>query len=221
MKDNINYISEYSDTLKNYLKLSIKSFLDDLSSNLPVPGGGAASALVSSLGASCFLMVANFTLNKKGYEKYQQEVKELIEKFTGYKNHLEQLINKDIEAYNEVNKSYKLPKTTLLDSELRNKQIQQALKNSTLVAFEIIEISHNCIILADKLLKVGNKNLITDIACGVLFLSSGISAAKYNVLINLKSINDSKFCSEIKKRIKKIYTDTKIITKKFLQKINI
>lgn len=206
---------------KTYLQSTIKTFLDDLSSNLPSPGGGSASALVASLGVSCFLMVANFTLNKKGYEQYQQEVENLIKKFVECKNQLEQLIDKDVEAYNEVSKAYKLPKTTSLDLELRAKQIQLTLKNSALVAFEIMKVSHQCIILSDKLFKIGNKNLITDIACGVLFLFSGINAAKYNVLINLRSINDSKFNSEIKKQIKKIFTDAKIITKKILQKIQI
>jgi len=204
-----------------YLNASIKKYLDDLASNLPSPGGGSASALVSSLGVSCLLMVANFTVGKKGYESVQEEIKDVVAELSECKNELERYIDKDVQAYNEVISAYKLPKNTPIEIENRDKEIQNALKNAASVAFEIMEISHNSIVYAEKLLKIGNKNLITDIACGVLFLFSGIQAAKYNVAINLKNLKDSDFKQKIKKEIKKIMTDAKIISKKVLLKIKI
>jgi formiminotetrahydrofolate cyclodeaminase len=204
-----------------YLNSTIKKYLDDLASNLPAPGGGSAAALVSCLGLSCLLMVANFTVGKKGYESVQEEIKNIINKLNECKNELEKYIDKDVQAYNEVISAYKLPKNTQTEIENRDKKIQSALKNAASVAFEIMKISHNSIVYTEKLLKIGNKNLITDIACGVLFLFSGIQAAKYNVIINLKNLKDSDFKQKIKKEIKKIMTDTKIISKKILLKIKI
>ncbi len=204
-----------------YLNTTIKKYLDDLASNLPAPGGGSASALVSSAGVCCLLMVANFTVGKKGYESVQEEIKNIIAELTKNKEELEKYIDKDVEAYNEVVSAFKLPKNTPIDIEIREKKIQEVIKNAALVAFDVIKLSHKSLVFAERLLEIGNKNLITDIACGVLFLSAGIHAAKYNVLINLKSIKNTLFVKEIKKEVKKIMTDTKIISKKVLEKINL
>ncbi len=204
-----------------YLNSTIKKYFDDLASNLPAPGGGSAAAVVSLSGVSCLLMVANFTVDKKGYETVQEEIKNIIAELTKDKTEIEKYIDKDVQAYNEVVASFKLPKTTPLDVEIREKKIQQALKNAALVSFELMKITHHCLLFAEKLLKIGNKNLITDVACGVIFLLAAVNAAKYNVLINLKSIKEPAFVQEVKKEVKKIVTDAKIITKKVLQKINL
>jgi len=204
-----------------YLDTTIKKYLDDLALNLPAPGGGSAAALVSCLGISCLLMVANFTVSKKGYESVQEEIKNIIAELSKNKMELEKYIDKDVKAYNEVVTAFKLPKNTPVEIETREKKIQEATKNAAYVSFEMMKFSHQCLIFAERLLEIGNKNLVTDIACGVLFLYSGILAAKYNVLINLKSIKDTSFTQDIKKEVKKIVTDTKIISKKILQKIKL
>ena len=169
-----------------YLNTTIKKYLDDLASNLPAPGGGSAAAVVSSAGVSCLLMVANFTVGKKGYENVQEEIKNIIAELTKNKTELEKYIDRDVEAYNEVISAFKLPKNTPTETEVREKKIQQVTKNAAYVAFEVIKIAHQCLLFAEKLLEIGNKNLVTDVACGVLFLSAGIYAAKYNVLIKKK-----------------------------------
>ncbi|MCX7940664.1 MAG: cyclodeaminase/cyclohydrolase family protein [Endomicrobia bacterium] len=205
----------------SYLLSTIKKYLEDLSSNLPAPGGGSASALVASCGISCLLMVANFTVGKKGYEQYQDEIKKIIAELEHLLQELQKFIDKDVEAYNKVSSAYKLPKTTPLDEELRQKQIQIALKEAADTAFETMKLAHSCMPVAERLIKIGNKNLITDIACGVIFLQAGVLAAKYNVFVNLKFIKEHQYTSEIKKKVRKIITDTKIISKKVLQKIQI
>ena len=204
-----------------YLNTTIKKYLDDLASNLPAPGGGSAAALVSSSGVSCLLMVANFTVGKKGYESVQEEIKNIITELSKNKTELEKYIDKDVKVYNEVVTAFELPKNTPIEIETREKKIQEATKNAAYVSFEMMKFSHQCLIFAERLLEIGNKNLVTDIACGVLFLSTGIFAAKYNVLINLKSVKDTYFTQEMKKEVRKIVTDTKIVSKKVLQKIQI
>lgn len=202
-----------------YLNTSIAKYLTDLASNLPAPGGGSASALVAATGVSCLLMVANFTVGKKGYEQHQDEIKKILEELTQLKNEIEEYIDKDVQAYNEVSAAYKLPKDTPLDVETRNKHIQTVLRNAAYVAYKIMESSHKAILYSEKLLKIGNKNLITDVACGTIFLLAGIQAARYNVLINLRNISETNFVNEIRKQTKKFLTDAKIITKKVLQRI--
>lgn len=202
-----------------YLNNTIHKYLTDLASNIPTPGGGSAAALVAATGVSCLLMVANFTIGKKGYEQNEEEVKKIIAELTPLKEELQNCIDKDVLAYNEVKKAYLLPKDNPSLIETRNKQIQIALENAANVAYKIMELSHKAIMYSETLLKIGNKNLVTDIACGAIFLLAAIQSAKYNVLINLKDIQKNEFVKKTREQVRRIFTDSKIITKKILQKI--
>ena len=48
---------------------TILDYTNNVSERSSVPGGGSVLALVNELSASLLLMVARFTLNKKGYEE--------------------------------------------------------------------------------------------------------------------------------------------------------
>ena len=54
---------------------SLESFLGDLSSKAPVPGGGGASALVGALSSALTHMVASLTVGKPKYAAVETEMK--------------------------------------------------------------------------------------------------------------------------------------------------
>ena len=54
-------------------------------------------------------------------------------------------------------------------------------------------------LVAKKLAKSGNKNLITDTAIAAIMLESSFFSAKFNVYINLKYIKDIDFVGEVHK----------------------
>ncbi|MFN3966435.1 MAG: cyclodeaminase/cyclohydrolase family protein [Endomicrobiia bacterium] len=203
----------------NYLQNSIKEYLDDLSSNKPAPGGGSASALVGCLGISCLLMVANFTINKHGYEKYQNEIKEIIKKLKKIKRDLAELVNKDVIAYEKVANAYKLPKNTETEIRKRKKEIQIALINALRVPKEIILKCLSAMPVANRLSKIGNKNLITDVGCGLNFLQSCAESAKLNIDINLKFLKNKSLIKKTKKEIKAVLTRIKKIFMETRKKI--
>lgn len=181
--------------LKKYISSSIKKYLDDLSAKLPAPGGGSAAALVSAIGVSCLLMVANFTIDKKGYEQYQDEIKEILKQLTTCCSLLATLIDEDVKAYTILSDAYKTKITG---------KIQLALKNAISVPCRIFDISVETIPLADRLSEIGNKNLLSDVACGVSMLKAGIESAKFNIDINLKFMEDAEFVKETKLKYEKI-----------------
>ena len=51
----------------------LDTFLDDLSSPAPVPGGGSAAALSAAMGAALLAMVCNLTIGRKRYADVQAE----------------------------------------------------------------------------------------------------------------------------------------------------
>ncbi len=178
-----------------YLNKSIKAYLKDLSSNLPAPGGGSASALTAALGVSLLLMVANFTTGKK-YKKAESTIKKIIRQLGSYKKTLELLIDKDVEVYRKVDSALKSP-----ISPKRSALLETALKNAAGVPLEVCETSHLALKKVPLFLKKGNKNLLSDVECAKALLKSAFRAAKINVGINLKYIKDKKFALHVRRKL--------------------
>jgi formiminotetrahydrofolate cyclodeaminase len=203
----------------NYLNNSIKKYLDDLSAKLPAPGGGSAAALVSATGVSCILMVANFTVDKKGYEQYQDEIKKILSGLSTLNSQLSALIDEDVKAYTVLSNSYKLPKNNEEETGKRKEEIQVSLKNSLFVPCKIFKICIEVLPFAERLSEIGNKNLLSDIACGVSILRAGIESAKFNIDINLKFIEDIEFVKETKPKYEKMMKDAFREIEKILKKL--
>ncbi len=202
-----------------YLNSTLKQYFEDLSSNLPAPGGGSASALVLTSGVACLLMVINFTLGKKGYEEYQSELQKIKHELEQWKVQIEQWIDLDVEIYTKICNTYKLPKDTEEQKQQRDIQIQQALKESCDLLSELIEIGYNVLKHCQRLIEIGNKNLITDTGCGAIFLYSGIVGIKLNILINLKNVKDINFKNFMLSKIEKIITEIETMVKNILSRV--
>ena len=170
--------------MAKYIDQPLGKYIEDLSAKLPAPGGGSASALAGVVGVSCLLMVANFTVDKKGYESCQDEIKSIIEMLEKYRRELTGLIDLDVETYTRVRDAYKSKDDNL---------IQNSLKSALLIPERMFLICSDALSPARRLAEIGNKNLVSDITCGVLFLQSAILSAKENIEINLKSITEKNF----------------------------
>ena len=96
---------------------SIEKFLYELKTDLPSPGGGSTAALVSALSGALNSMVYSFTVDKKAFEKIDNNKKEKMIKL---KTSCEEFIRKSI-AYMEADRdtftalmdTFKLPKGRL------------------------------------------------------------------------------------------------------------
>ncbi|HAX62309.1 MAG TPA: hypothetical protein DCX95_07145 [Elusimicrobia bacterium] len=172
-----------------YTNYSVGKYLRDLSAKLPVPGGGSAAALVSALGVSCLLKAANFTAGKKGYEKEQSEVKKISKKLIACRLTLTALIDEDAKAYTGFSAAHKTK---------NKKEMAAALRKTIVVPCKIIEISSVAVFPALRLSKICNKNLLSDVACGLSMLRAGIESAKFNIDVNLKFAADYRFAEKTK-----------------------
>ena len=118
-------------------KRVISDFIKETCSNSPTPGGGSVAALLASLSMSLAAMSANLTIDKKGYEDVQDEIKRLAKLFEFKANLYLDYMNQDISAFNEVMASYKLKKDTLEEKEYRSKVIQEKLYNAMQVPLSL------------------------------------------------------------------------------------
>lgn len=111
-----------------YLKQSLKSYLDQLASESPVPGGGGTSALAASLGMALALMVGKITL-KHLDKRRQRSLKRTIRILEHLRRDAQQIINLDPKVYREVMASYRRLKKAGKSREDRS-DVETALSNA-------------------------------------------------------------------------------------------
>ena len=182
--------------------LTIKDFLKKTASNSPVPGGGSIAALSGAISASLLEMVASLTIGKKGYEEFEEEMKEISIVVLEYRNKLIADIDKDSNAYDAVMAAYRLPKSNDEERDRRSGAIQETLKNAVLVPLEVAKMGLDIIKLAGNIVRDGNKNAITDGAVAAMMARTALLSALYNIKINLSSIKDEAFVNEISDQVR-------------------
>ena len=190
----------------DFCSLNMKDFLKRVSEKSPTPGGGAVGAVVAALGASLGAMVANLTIGKKGYEEMEGQMEAALEVFESETSYLCDLVNKDIQAFDQVMSAFKLPKNSEEEKAARDLKVQQALKTAIEVPFDLGRRCKNIIVNLEKVAKWGNLNTISDVESAAHLLVAVFKVANANVTINMKNLKDPDYCNWIKEEMKSLET---------------
>ena len=144
--------------------LSVKEFIDKVTGNDPVPGGGSVSALNGSLAASLAAMVANLTVGRKKYAEVNDEMEQISARMTEQSAKLLADVDRDAEAYDRVFAAFKLPKETDEEKAVRKEAIQRETKYAAEVPMEVARTASALLPMIDAAARRGNSNLtsITD-----------------------------------------------------------
>ena len=165
--------------------------LNQISSSNPTPGGGSVSALILSHAHSLAIMVARLTDGKDKWKSGHKAAKDIIKNSSeGIKKSLE-LARLDSEAFDEVMNSYKLPRTTDIEIQIRKKAIIESTINAAKTPLHIIIECSKLLESTKELSKEGNINALTDLLSSVELAYSASKIASYNVKINLDSLSDN------------------------------
>lgn len=173
--------------------LTIKEFIDKVSGNDPVPGGGSVSALNGALATSLAAMVANLTIGRKKYVEVNDIMEDLTIRFEELTRQLIVDVDRDSEAYDRVFAAFKLPKETEEEKEIRNEAIQKETKYAAEVPMEVARVVHSILPMIDVVVRKGNSNAVTDACVSMMCARTAILGALLNVRINLTSIKDEKY----------------------------
>ncbi len=171
----------------------LNSFLEELASNAPAPGGGSVAALAGALGAALTSMVCNVTFGKKKYAGVEQELRGVLAKSEELRKTFARLIDRDTQAFNKVMEAYGLPKDNDQQKALRSAAIQETTKEAVLVPFEVMSHVIDALALARIVAEKGNVNAASDAGVSALMLYAAGEGAALNVRINLNSITDTEF----------------------------
>ncbi|MDU4882884.1 cyclodeaminase/cyclohydrolase family protein [uncultured Clostridium sp.] len=187
---------------------SIDKFLYELKTDLPSPGGGSTAALVSGLAGALNSMVYSFTVDKKAFEKLDNNNKE---KMISLKEKCEEFIRKSIyymeadrNTFTELMDTFKLPKNTNEEKKYRS----QTIKEKTIAAMESpLNLAKDSLEFYDNIdfaIEFGNKNLTSDAIVAAILLHSAIESAIVNVFVNFKSLGNKEGYENIPDECKKI-----------------
>ena len=86
---------------------TLDSFLAQLSTKAPVPGGGGASALIGAVAASLSHMVAALTVGKQKYAAVEDEMQTVLERADALQKRFLSLMDEDAEAFAPLAKAYR------------------------------------------------------------------------------------------------------------------
>jgi formiminotetrahydrofolate cyclodeaminase len=174
-------------------KAPLKSFLDELASASPAPGGGSVAALAGALGAALSSMVCRLSIGRKKYAGVEEEMKKILAQAEELREQFTVLIDKDAAAFNKVMEAYSLPKESEPQKALRTAAIREATKEATLVPLQVMKHCIDALALVQAVAASGNANSISDAGVAALMLHAAVEGAAQNVRINLKGLDDTEF----------------------------
>lgn len=185
-------------------QLSLRNFIQELSSGSATPGGGSAAALCGALGAALSAMVARFTVGREKFrhawermEGIKKGADELAARFLS-------LVQEDTDAYREVIAALGLPKETEEEKALRREAVQKAMKKATSVPLETLRLSEELIQMAKEAVELGNPNTVTDAGAAVHLAHTAAAVAAYNIRINISTLKDDVFVKGCKREVEEI-----------------
>jgi methenyltetrahydrofolate cyclohydrolase len=181
--------------------LPVSTFLEQLRSSSPTPGGGSAAALAGALGASLLAMVAALAKPRTATEDEVRKLKEAGEFTTTFALRLERLIDEDSEAYDAVVSAYRLPKDSDEEKRARSGKIQDAMKLAIEAPLEVMRTCADAMAWVGVVDSLGNPNASSDVQVGIELLRAGLRGARLNVEINLGSIKDREYAAEVEKEL--------------------
>jgi formiminotetrahydrofolate cyclodeaminase len=104
--------------------------------------------------------------------------------------------------------AFKMPKATDEEKEARSEAIQEALKEAAELPYETALLCLDVMNMAFDMLKAGNKNAASDASVSGLLGYAALNGALYNVKINLNSIKDAEYVSEMKKKVEGLISES-------------
>lgn len=169
---------------------SAATFLDDLAAGTAAPGGGSAAAYSGAAGAALVAMVARLTIGKKKYADAEAEMQAILGQAERLRAELTQGIEQDAAAFGAVMAAFKLPKDTEEQAALRQQAIQAATLEAARVPLAAAGKAVEVLELALAVVARGNLNAISDGGSAAAQARAALTAAGYNVRINLASLAD-------------------------------
>ncbi|MGH2679956.1 MAG: cyclodeaminase/cyclohydrolase family protein [Actinomycetota bacterium] len=168
----------------------IGSWLEDLGSGSPTPGGGAAAGLAAAAGAGLIAMVGHLTIGKDGFQDLDRQMRVLVATAEAERDAFVGLADEDAQAFESVMASFRLPKETDEEKHARTLRIQEGYEAAAAVPLRLARRAVELMELAEDATALGNPHAASDgFSAGSLLFAAAL-AAMANVRINAAGLKD-------------------------------
>lgn len=166
------------------------SFIDDLASAAPTPGGGGASAYCGALASALASMVGNLTVGKKRYADVEDAMRASLERLASVRRRLVELVEEDARAFAPLAAAYRMPRETPGEQAAKDAALQEALIGACEVPLEIMARCVEVIDECDFMARSGSRMAVSDAGVAVVFAKAALLGASLNVYINVGALAD-------------------------------
>ena len=186
------------------IQASLQSFLDELASSAPTPGGGSAAAIMGAMSAALISMVCNVTLGKKGLEAVAADMDAVRGESEQLRARLTAMVAEDIAAFDGLMAGYRLPKASEEEKSRRAEAIQTSLRAATETPLACARACAEIVALSRRAGEKGFAGVISDAGVGVLAANCALRSAALNVYINAPALKDRAYADAATAEIEKL-----------------
>jgi formiminotetrahydrofolate cyclodeaminase len=190
---------------------SIYQFINELSSDAPIPGGGGASGLVAACGMALGNMVLSLTTGKKKFEQYQDEIDELIEKGNNLTDALLRGMDADAAAFIPLTMAYRMPKDTEEEQAKRDAVMEEALVTASEAPLHMMANIMEAMHLIHRIAEIGSRMAISDAGVGIQCCMAAMHGASLNVFINTKSMKNREVAEDMNRRADALIKEAELV----------
>ena len=204
---------------KRFAEQTIESFVQDLNSVKPMPGGGSAAAVCGSMAAALAGMSAHMTAGKKKYAAVEGRMQDIITATKILQEEMLDMAQEDADMYSLVLQAYKLPNTTAEETERRRQAIEEASKTAVIASLKVTGACVRIMKLAYTTVTEGNRMMVTDGSASALLARACQQVAAYNVRINLRGVIDKAAAAEAERLLDSLLAAGEKLQKQVLQEV--
>jgi glutamate formiminotransferase/formiminotetrahydrofolate cyclodeaminase len=175
-------------------------FLAAVAEPSATPGGGSVSAFAGALAASLGEMVAALSRKKQSQDALNETLTASSAAMREAAQRLTQAIDRDAEAFAAVMAAHRLPRETSEDRARRDAEIEHATRRAAEVPLETAQAAADVFERLVQLEAVSATSMLSDLRVARLMAAAAARGALENVVINLASLHDSAYFSELKSR---------------------
>jgi formiminotetrahydrofolate cyclodeaminase len=175
---------------------TIDGFLHALADRVPAPGGGASAALHAAQAAALVAMVARYTDGPK-YAEHAELVHKIRDTADQLRGEALSLAEDDVAAFTAVTEAYRLPKGDERLAAERTNAIEAATLGAARPPEALVHLVSRVLALAEDLLPIGNRNVISDVAAAAEAARAAATTARVNIEINLGGISGTAARAEL------------------------
>lgn len=162
-------------------------FLDLLAARQPAPGAGATAAIEAALAASLVAMVGRFTTA----DEHRDAIREVVAAADAERDACLAAAAADEAAFSRVAEAMKLPRDTADEQESRRRALSEAQQDAAQPPRDVIRSATTLVGLAERLLPIANRNLVSDVAAATAAARAAATTARLAVEVNLPGIDDA------------------------------